>query len=359
MANKVVLVSGPSGCRIYEKLIEVKRFGESMNKKVHLIRIFDEMRKIEPKLDERTILNYPADRLQNLRYEAISRIKDKIHSEEGLFLVRTPVIFYWSGNIIYGLSYSDVEVLDPDLFLVIIEDVMRVKYIMKRDPQWKIQSFSLRELVFWRADEIARTQEFARWRRKDFYIIPREHSVEVIYDIIMNREYKKVIYTSFPISGVPPNKLETLLKAKNNFIRKISSKYIVLDPYTIKEGILSFKLEEALKNNSNEIVFQTKYSDGIQHFAFSVNEVNDAIEAIERQIVERDLNMVESADIVVFFNPIGVLSPGAACEMMHGYRLGKRVYMLWGGESRPSPFYTANCHKIFREEERLVEYLMK
>ncbi|HDJ89935.1 MAG TPA: hypothetical protein ENG40_04505 [Thermoprotei archaeon] len=359
MENKVVLVSGPSGCQIYEKLSEVKRLAESRNKRIYLIRIFDEMRKIEPRLDERTILNYPTDKLQSLRSEAIREIKNRMEKEEGLFLIRTPVVFYWSGNIIYGLSYNDIEILDPDLFLVIIEDVMRVKYIMKKDPQWSMQSFSLRELVFWRADEIARTQEFARWRRKDFYIIPREHSVEVIYDIIVNRGFKKVIYISFPISGVPPAMLEKLLEAKDNFIEKINKKYIVLDPYTIKEGILSFKLEEALRNNLNKISFSMKYSEGLQHFIFEREEVMEAIDAIERQIVERDLNMVESADIVVFFNPIGVLSPGAACEMMHGYRLGKRVYMLWGGESRPSPFYTANCHKIFKREEDLVEYLLK
>jgi len=52
------------------------------------------------------------------------------------------------------LKKKEVEALDPDLFLVIIDDIVRVRERLKNDPQWKEHKFTLVELAQWRREEI-------------------------------------------------------------------------------------------------------------------------------------------------------------------------------------------------------------
>ena len=51
------------------------------------------------------------------------------------------------------------------------------------------------------------------------------------------------------------------------------------------------------------------------------------------------------------------LSAGVICEMVKGYRDGKKVLAAWLPKVEPSPFFRYHCFQLFASEQDLVDYL--
>lgn len=372
--SKVILAAGPAGCRTIDRLLEAIEYArEREGVEIRLERTFDRMREVAQadyniNVTEENILNLLPERLRSIRKDALRKIRERMREEPGIYVVRSPATFLWGGTLISGMDYDDVDLLHPDVFLVVIDDVMMVKETLKTDPEWRTQRFSLRDLAAWREQEIMTIEDHARRLRSDFFIVARAHSPRVFSDLMIHT-HKPKVYLSYPMTHVSPELEESFREERKEFIDALTELgYIVFDPITITEGIILSKLEEYEREVRKEgkepdlddiIEFGVYYEDlGKIKFSYTYLELLNVSELVEGQIVKRDFALISSSDLVVVYNPLGIGSPGVACEMMYGHRImGKRVYLIWGGEGRPSPFYTAFCDKRFSTKEEFLDYL--
>jgi len=364
MVEKIVLITGPSGCGIMDKLIEVADLAEMEGIKLKVIRVFDYMKKIDPQLREETVLSRERKWLLEIRRKAINLISKDISSSKKqgpkYFLIKTALKYWWHGEVISGLTHGEFGQLKPSMIITLIDDIFRVKRRLAEDPQWRDQPFSLRDLAWLRAEEISTARHlFAEAYHLKHYLVAVDHPTRVLYDLIVHPE-KPVIYLSYPVTGLTKDEKEEQRKMLSEFEKRVSSKYIVLDPLTIHEGIILSVLREAGKKGKgpNDLVkFSVRYrSTGLEQFEYRVRELKDCLDLVIRQIVDRDQYMVETSDIVIFYNPKGKPSEGATVELFWGSKMGKRTYVF-----RPpglySPFSTASAEKIFEKEEDLLREL--
>ena len=67
--------------------------------------------------------------------------------EGGVHIISTPVHFEWKGNRFEGLTEDDVHVLNPDMFVIIFDDVVRVRDRLAEDTQWQDHKYTLGEIA--------------------------------------------------------------------------------------------------------------------------------------------------------------------------------------------------------------------
>jgi len=368
MHARIVLVTGPSGCKAYEKLIRVMNLAEERGHRIKLVRVFEKMQEVARRrgldLTEANVLDVDPERLRDIRREAFSLIKDEIIKEEAnldVILIRTPSVFMWRGQWIYGIDLESLKLLNPQIIIDIIDDIMMIKKNLEEDPQWKELEFSLRDIALWRGHEFKRAQELAGNIGAEFFVLAWEHPDETLLDLIVHPEKRK-IYLSFPITGLSPDIIRKLRQKLNDLKRTLSEKYIFLDPYTIYEGVIGEALrryrEVVHERIPKAITLDVEYElRGKKQFKYTYEELSRAYEVLIPQFVERDFSMIDSSDILVVYNPRGQAAVGVACEMMYGFRKGKKVYALWPGLL--SPFAAAHCTKRFEKEEELIDFLKR
>jgi len=301
------------------------------------------------------------NKLENFRIKALEKIINEIKSRKGVHIVSTPYHFEWKGRSYKGLTEEEINNLNPDMFLVIIDDLIRVKERLKEDPQWKDLTFSLAELAQWRREEVAGVYNLAHnfTPFKKFYIVTSEHGWKFLYDIIFNRQKKK-IYLSHPITGEGKKFFDKVTK----FSSSLSKHYSVFDPYMVKDWAVvdawrsvQNKAKKKHEEISSKINFSIRYSEGLKEYGVESQEIKAAIKNIRFLIIDTDYKIIETVDNVVVYHPREQISAGVICEMVYAKSLAKFVYVFYPFE--PSPFFEWYSTKIFTEEEKLIEFLKK
>ena len=359
--NITVICTGAPGTgrdEILSNLMEKKSFFY-----YHLFEyIVDEAKKEGFNLNKFNALDFydsQPEKMEGFRIAALKRIVGEINSRIGVHVVSTPHHFEWKGRSYKGLTEEEVFNLNPDLFLVVIDDLVRVSERLKEDPQWRDLTFSLAELAQWRREEVAGVYNLARkfTPHKEFYVVALEQGTQFFYDLIFTREKKK-IYLSHPITG----ESEDFFSKVTKFSSSISQHYTIFDPYMIKDWAVVDAWRrvqnEATKTHgevSSKIEFSVQYSEGLKEYAVEAQEIKAAIKNLRFQIIDTDYKIIESCDAVVVYHPREQISAGVMCEMVYAKSLAKFVYVFYPFE--PSPFFEWYSTKIFTDEEKLIEFL--
>jgi adenylate kinase len=297
--------------------------------------------------------------LEGFRAAALERIIKEIGNKDGVHIISTPYHFEWKGKSYKGLEQHEVKALNPDLFLVIIDDLARVRERLKEDPQWKEHSFTLIELSQWRREEIAGIYNLSRGftPHKEFYIAAKEHGADLLEDLIFNRQKKKV-YLSHPITGEGLD----FFKKVRRFAAALQPHYTVFDPYMIKD----WELVETWRTVRNEALAKGKglpekinvtirYSDRIRKYEVDSWDIEAAINNLRAQVIDIDFKIIESGSYVVAYHPREQLSAGVLCEMVQAKGLAKFVYVFYPFE--PSPFFEWYATKIISKEDEMIRFL--
>ena len=159
--NLLVLSAGPAGNGRSEYLDEVRSNFSRQGIELGLHSVFSYMQKVGKQkgvsITRENVLDLEPAILDPIRNEAIETIAKKIKDDKkGFHIVSSPIYREWSGGPKEALTLSQVRKLDPDIFVVIIDDLIRVREELMKDPQWKGQEFTLETLATWRLDEIER-----------------------------------------------------------------------------------------------------------------------------------------------------------------------------------------------------------
>lgn len=357
-----VLCTGPPSSGRDDYVKKLCKLAEDREKSIQYYHLFDFI------VEEAKLRGYPLSKLNILdfflnnpekmldfRMNAIKKVSEEMKNKNQTHIVSTPYYFEWKGESLTGLSEKEVEILDPSIFVVVIDDVVRVKEGLGKDRQWKGHKFTVGEIAKWRREEIKGIFNFAHTfvPPRECYIIAKEHDVEVLFDLIFDREKKKV-YLSYPITGVDPKTVEE----ERAIAKELGELFVIFDPLTIHDWAIVKRWKSIVDKGPVEAeTFDCtiEYAKEKKTFSCNSREVEYAIKDIRRQIVDRDYKLIDSSNYVFVYHPRESISAGVMCEMMHAKIEGKMVYAMYPFE--PSPFFEHYSNRIFKTKEEFLEFV--
>jgi len=360
--RRVVICTGPPGNGRDEILMKMRE--KISFHYYHMFEYIVEEARLEgTNLSKLNILDFydsKPEKMEAYHKVAIGKINKKIGKEGGVNIISTPYHFEWKGNRFRGLHREEVAALEPDLFVIIFDDILRVRKRLSRDPQWKDHRFTLGEIANWRREEVSGVYELARdfAPKKEIQLVAFENGADFLRDVIYNRGKEKV-YLSHPITGEG----EDFFNNVSRFASSLSEYYIVYDPYMIKDWniveawreMLNESIEKGLERPS-KLSLTIEYRDGQIKEELDSVEIESAIKNMRFQIIDTDYKIIENCSTVVVYHPRESISAGVMCEMVHAKSLAKIVYAYYPYE--PSPFFEWYATRIFTDEKELRDSLI-
>jgi adenylate kinase len=360
---RVIICTGPPGNGRDEMLLKLR---EKTNfHYYHLFEYIVKEGKLEgTNLSKMNILDFydsQPEKMEQLRKSAVAKIKAEIKERDGVNIISTPFHFEWKGGRFKGLATEDVDELNPDLFIVLFDDIIRVRERLSSDAQWMEHRYTLGEIANWRREEMAGIYEMARSfsPKKEIQIVAYENGVDFLRNLIWNTRKEKV-YLSHPITGETADFFEKVTK----FCRSLNQYYVIFDPSRIKDWEIVECWRSAVNSaidegqpRPNKIPVSIDYQDGTRHVILDALEVEAAIKNLRYQIIDSDYKLIENSQIVVVYHPRQSISAGVMCEMVYAKSLAKMVYVYYPYE--PSPFFEWYSTRIFKDENELGDFLIK
>lgn len=361
--KRVIIFNGPPGNgrdTILRDLKEIASFGYH-----HLFEyIVEEAELDNTHLTKINILDFydsQPEKMEQYRLKAIQRINHEINKNGGVHVISTPVHFEWKGNRFQGLTEEDVEFLNPNMFIIIFDDIMRVRDRLSQDPQWQDHKYTLGEIANWRREEVSGVYRLAEsfTPKRKIQLVAFENGPEIIRDLIY-KPSKETVYLSHPITGEGQDFFTKITK----FLDSLSEYYVLFDPYLIKDWDIVEQWREAVNQtiDSHEklpetFTFSMTYKDGPMQAEFDIREVETAIKNLRFQIIDSDYKIIENSDLVVVYHPRRSISAGVMCEMVYAKSLAKLVYAYYPYE--PSPFFEWYATRIFTNVDEMRDFLIK
>ena len=361
--KRVIIFNGPPGNGRDDILRELKKiasFGYH-----HIFEyIVEEARLDNTNLSKINILDFydsQPEKMELYRLKAIQKINHEINRRGGVHIISTPVHFEWKGNRYNGLTEDDVELINPDVFVIIFDDIVRVRDRLSKDTQWQDHKFTLGEIANWRREEVNGVYRLAGSfiPKRKIQLVAYENGAELVRDIIY-KPSKETVYLSHPITGESPE----FFRKTTKFLESLKEYYVIFDPYLIKDWDIVEQWREAVNatiDSQQELpdtfTFKMEYKEGPLESEFDIKEVETAIKNLRFQIIDSDYKIIENSDLVVVFHPRKSISAGVMCEMVYAKSLAKLVYAFYPYE--PSPFFEWYATRIFTDSDEMRDFLIK
>lgn len=355
--KKIILVTGPPGNGRDDYLKEaLKNFNS--NVKVGYHHIFEYMQKTAP---HHNVPNLTRENVFDISKSTLERIRDRAFTDVAadikksgnqIEIVSTPAVFrvtpwgdYFTGKV-NGITIDNMTLLDPTKIVVFVDDLLRVREQLSEDPLWAPKDLRLKDLAEWRRSAIGIVQEYCDQISSmapptmDWIIFAKEHDVDTFVDLLLGE--KPCLYLSYHITG------QQDFKDVERFRNKLSSSFVCVDPYTIKDWDIVGAYDKALESGDKEISVTVNYRNDSQTFSgIQMEEIEDAINLIRTQIVERDFLLIANVHATVVYHKDEKPSYGVMAEIMHSVgTVNRPVYVLYPFKTRPSPFFE---HYVKRE----------
>lgn len=354
--SKTILVTGPP-LNNRDEYIN-KALNTTNNTEIGYYHIFSEMQKISqdfgiPDLNRKNVLDsLSEDKLSRLRDETIKKVADDINlSQENINIISSPALFYnksqpgGSRGNIPGLEKRHIKILKPDMVIIFIADLLKVKQNLKQDKLWsKRTNSNLKNLLEWREDSIELVREFENSLLADGsyinkIIFAEGHNYNTFLDLV--RCEKPVIYLSFAITNASPSDLEKIDEIKT----ELSRNFVCINPYSIKDWNIIKEYDNAVAKGDNQVSFSDYYD------FIDFNEINDAMHKIRIRTVERDHSLIELCCATVVLHITKHPSYGVMSEVIHTRKHSDNVsYVLYPFKKRSSPFFES----YIKDHDRII-----
>ena len=293
--------------------------------------------------------------------KSVERIRKQINGHSGVHIVSTSLNYEWKGNSYQILFDTDVKILNPDMFVIIYDDVYRVRDRISKMTHRQNHKFSLGEVANWRREEINLAYKLSSVFRptRDVQLVAYETGPTFLKDVIWSQGREK-IYLSHPITGEGEEFLQNIY----NFGRSLSEYYVVFDPTINKDWNIVETWREIVNNSLEKktkiprvFSFSIEYSDGILDKEYDSSDLESAIKNLRFQVVDTDYRLIRNCSFVVVFHPRESISSGVMCEMIYAKSLGKLVYAFYPYE--PSLFFEWYSTRIFTDKNEFKSFLIK
>jgi hypothetical protein len=308
------------------------------------------------------VLNLRLPHLECLRRQVHRSILDDLRRNQPEHAILcTHAAFRWQFGLFLSISPEDLIAFEPDIFITLIDDVdaIRLELDKRRHEHPERPWLSLLDILYWREEEIDITQLCARFlwsteRPVDFFIVPRMHQVRahdrtletlaentrLFYRLMFERERRKKVYVSFPVSQVAGNRM--VWDQIKGYRASLRDYFTVTDPLDIGEGELSIHYQEAQQLNTIDNGEFTYLVRG-EPLCVREDEVRLALDVIEEQINARDFRLVNQNEFVFAFLPsltggIPAGSWGVNAELTHAHDSGKQTFIVCENPACLGPF---------------------
>ncbi len=299
--------------------VEIYDVGERILRKAQVLGI--------PYRDEK-ILDAPEVTLKTLRAAVFEEILKDL-APDRLNLISLHACFKWNGTLMAGFDPYYLNLLKPDLFLTIVDDLKKIESRMGESVQWKGR-MTRREIVDWQNEETFITRTMASFLNRPFYMLPKAQSIESVWKLVADPSTPKA-YLSYPISALFNEDSEM---APDRFFREVAEFksfadeiFVVFDPMSIKDL-------DGDPTGSSE----------------------PEVELLKKVTVWRDFMFINQVDCIVVYNPLGTDSPGVNDEVYHGFSNNRDVYLYYKPSKR-SPFLESKTTRIFDDLSEMKEFL--
>lgn len=361
--KRVIICTGPPGNGrddMLRDLKEIAAFGYH-----HLFQyIVEEAALDNTNLTKINILDFydsQPQKMEQYRLKALDKIINKINAEGGVHIISTPVHFEWKGNRFEGLTEDDVQVLNPDMFIILFDDIVRVRARLAEDVQWQDHKYTLGEIANWRREEVNSVYKLAESfiPKRNIQLVAYENDRQIIRDLIY-KPSKETVYLSHPITGEGADFFKKITKFQDS----LSEYYVIYDPYLIKDWDIVEQWRDAINETidagqemPDTFTFNMMYKTGPVEAEFDIKEVETAIKNLRFQIIDSDYKIIENSDLTVVYHPRKSISAGVMCEMVYAKGLAKLVYAYYPYE--PSPFFEWYATRIFTDADEMRDFLIK
>lgn len=364
---RTVVVTGVSGSGRIEYLRQVQALAKERNNRLQIIDMWQVMRELSGgQANEATILNWTAQRVQLLdqAYNEVASRLNKIRTDANngrqAVAVATHAVFYWRSIYIEAFPEHLLELLSPDCFVTVAHNIKDIHQSLEADPHKRFPDISLMDILHWRDREIGDSSRWAQRLRKPHFVVARAEPAQTLHDLIFRPDAKR-LYISYPMSYVS----ETQMKGARRLAGRLRRKgYVVFDPGSVDDAHYVGQLRTARVR---------KEGPGSR---YTRQQLSDLARDVGDQTVKFDYILIDQSSLVIVRYPsvtyakyipqVGKvipdiyipLSAGVICEMVHGFRGGKRVYALWLPKRiPPSPFFAYHSQMVFRSEDELLHHL--
>jgi len=385
-----IICTGISKCGKLDYFEEVQKYSEDLHSQEKgngkEIRIFSVGDIMNDCLEKHTtvnehILNKDDEQLAQAAETAIKTIKiqlqdEKIRGEkEKHNIINTHTCFIWKHHWKEAHNEEFLEMLEPDMFVTILDHEKRIQERQHRDPQWALQDLSLETIALWQDKEARETEKWAKRMGKRHLVFGRNQSTETLYKIL-NYPTAPVFYSNFPMTYLK-NVEESYKKITEN--NEEMMKYgPVIDPRTIEimkpgeGGDFSYTQLEKDMQKLLEKKIQKQKKQGkevkLTELERKVAEYLDYRKELEKRIIKcltvhRDLDYyVAKVDVDVLYFPELVLSFGGVAEVIKAHRCSKETYLILPEDLKDKnvgPFEVYHSLKLFFGTKEYHEFLSK
>jgi hypothetical protein len=351
---------------------------------------------LEEKLKERgadfplILDSYAPKVLRQIAKDAFLSILEDIESKRPRVVLLSLHATMFRNGMFHSTQVLDlVQKYAPDLGVTFIDDVYVIwKRIVDRNLRNPSNSYlRLRDIMVWRSVEILTADMLAKLAvvnakgydiEQKNIVLAAKHPVETLYRIIME-PWRLIVYASFPISKTrdDPQRRQEI----DEYRKRLTEKYIVLDPLTIDERILEFALERTPSveeyvcldgserwplEASGCLVAESASNYPIKFPRDEVMEVAGAKPPpdyetdIGKQIQWRDFRLIRQCDVLAAYRPYKwekTGSTGVLSEISHAATIPRRMIVLHPDEDEAdtkSPFGTRGVSRCSRLNDMLA-----
>jgi len=303
------------------------------------------------------ILDLPLSHLTSLRRGVFRDILAACQEHPNV-LVNTHATFRWRHGLFYAFDYDHMEALAADIYLVLVDNVDRVHFRLRRDGH---VDHTLKDLMVWREEEILATELFSQifHGHGRFYIMTRgsdDSTAEALVKLLFRPDIKRA-YLSFPMSHVPdsPHAVAQI----ESFRREMKRHLVCFDPSDLDERHLCKLALTAAEAGHRTI----EVADAGRPATLETNQVLDIIADIDGQIYARDFKLIDQAEMIISFIPeLGdgrpVISSGVERELQHAHEATRDVFVIWTARMAPSPFVTETATRVFSSVGEALKFFL-
>ncbi|MDP2906986.1 MAG: hypothetical protein Q8O03_03530 [Nanoarchaeota archaeon] len=327
------------------------------------------------------ILNKDDEQLGQAAAEAIKTIKIQLQDEkirgvkERHNIFSTHTCFIWKHHWKEAHNEEFLSMLEPDLFVTILDHEKRIQERQHRDPQWASQDLSLETIALWQDKEARETEKWAKRLGKKHLVFGRNQSPETLYKML-NYPEAPVFYSNFPMTYLKNVKESyTKITENNSEMQKYGP---VIDPRTIEimkpeeGGDFSYTPLEKEMQKLLEKKIQKQKKQGkevkLTELEKKVEEYLNYRKDLEKKIIKcltvhRDLDYyVAKVDVDVLYFPELVLSFGGVAEVIKAHRCSKETYLILPEDLKDKnvgPFEVYHSLKLFFGTKEYHDFLLK
>lgn len=341
--KKIVLVTGPPGSGrdeyLREALPQLQQRAE-----VGYHHVFEYMQRAArrfsvPNLQRATVFEISKSTLEAIRDQAFADVERNIRtSNNAIEIVSTPATFrvvpsgdYLTGRV-EGLTRSHMEKIKPTYIVVFIDDLLSVRERMTTEPLRTRMNLSLSQLAEWRQSALEIVRRYCEETGTGWIIFAKEHPATTFVDLLLGE--KPLVYLSYHITGQQEH------SDVERFMNTLSPNFVVIDPLAIRDWDIVTAYDDALRSSVTGLIdVDVQFRSGTRTFqGIPLQEIEEAIDSIRSQIVERDFLLIASVHATVVYHKDEKPSYGVMAEVIFSRtQVNRPVYVLYPFPTRPTP----------------------